>query len=50
MGHEDIKTTLNVYGHLLKRVPAKTNPTQRHACDAGNKLMWRICGEHDLTY
>ena len=21
MGHEDIKTTLNVYGHLLKRVP-----------------------------
>ena len=27
MGHEDIKTTLNVYGHLLKRVPAKTEPT-----------------------
>jgi integrase len=26
MGHEDIKTTLNVYGHLLKRVPAKTEP------------------------
>jgi integrase len=24
MGHEDIKTTLNVYGHLLKRVPAET--------------------------
>ena len=21
MGHEDIKTTLNVYGHLLARVP-----------------------------
>jgi integrase len=27
MGHEDIKTTLNVYGHLLKRVPAKTEPS-----------------------
>ena len=27
MGHEDIKTTLNVYGHLLKRVPAKLEPT-----------------------
>jgi integrase len=27
MGHEDIKTTLNVYGHLLKRVPAETEPT-----------------------
>jgi hypothetical protein len=26
MGHEDIKTTLNVYGHLLKRVPAKAEP------------------------
>ena len=24
MGHEDIKTTLNVYGHLLKRVPGET--------------------------
>jgi integrase len=22
MGHEDIKTTLNVYGHLLKRTEA----------------------------
>ena len=28
MGHEDIKTTLNVYGHLLKRVPTETNPTR----------------------
>jgi integrase len=27
MGHEDIKTTLNVYGHLLKRVPAETERT-----------------------
>jgi integrase len=27
MGHEDIKTTLNVYGHLLKRLPAKIEPT-----------------------
>ena len=27
MGHEDIKTTLNVYGHLLKRVPTETEPT-----------------------
>jgi integrase len=27
MGHEDIKTTLNVYGHLLKRVPGETERT-----------------------
>jgi hypothetical protein len=27
MGHEDIKTTLNVYGHLLKRMPTETEPT-----------------------
>jgi integrase len=27
MGHEDIKTTLNVYGHLLKRLPAETERT-----------------------
>jgi len=27
IGHEDIKTTLNVFGHLLKRVPAKAEPT-----------------------
>jgi integrase len=26
MGHEDIKTTLNVYGHLLKRVPTESEP------------------------
>ena len=26
MGHEDIKTTLNVYGHLLKLVPPTTEP------------------------
>ena len=23
MGHEDIRTTLNVYGHLIERVEAK---------------------------
>src|SRR5260370_39661123 len=27
IGHEDIKTTLNLYGHLLKRVPAETERT-----------------------
>lgn len=27
MGHEDIKTTLNVYGHLLKRVPTAAERT-----------------------
>ena len=31
MGHEDIKTTLNVYGHLLKRVPDESAASRRHA-------------------
>ena len=28
MGHEDIKTTLNVYGHLLKRVPDESKASR----------------------
>ena len=44
MGHEDIKTTLNVYGHLLKR--ADENSAQRgHAFFTCRELMWQICGE-----
>ena len=27
MGHEDIKTTLNTYGHLIERAEAKTDRT-----------------------
>ena len=27
MGHEDIRTTLNVYGHLIERMEAKTEPS-----------------------
>ena len=27
MGHEDIRTTLNVYGHLIERIEAKADKT-----------------------
>ena len=50
MGHEDIKTTLNVYGHLLKRVPAETEPTGGILTKLANELMWRVCGELTLRH
>ena len=46
MGHEDIKTTLNVYGHLLKRVPTKPKRSGGMLASLARKLMWQICGEH----
>ena len=44
MGHEDIKTTLNVYGHLLKRA-GQDRAEQGHAYNPSRKLMWQVCGE-----
>jgi integrase len=38
MGHEDIKTTLNMYGHLLKRAGQDGAP-KRHARKPSHKLM-----------
>ena len=41
MGHEDIKTTLNVYGHLIERVEA----AERERTSVLTRLKRNSCGE-----
>ncbi len=49
MGHEDIKTTLNVYGHLLKRVPDKSAASRGMLASLRGKFMWQVCGEPPIN-
>ena len=41
MGHEDIKTTLNVYGHLIERVEA----AERERTSVLTRLKRNSCGK-----
>lgn len=45
MGHRDIKTTLNVYGHLIERVEA----AQRERTSVLSTLRRESCGESVAT-
>ena len=50
MGHEDIRTTLNVYGHLIESVEAKAERTLGASCINGGGMMWQVCGERSLNH
>ena len=44
MGHTNIETTLNVYGHLLEEQRAKRRGANWFTRGSASKFLWRICG------
>ena len=46
MGHSDIKTTMNYYGHLIERV-AEKNEEKFSMIRHSQRTLWQICGKEE---
>ena len=48
MGHRNIQTTLNVYGHLIERAETASRQPDKRSQLRLPEFLWHICGVTNL--